>query len=393
MELLVCNDSNSNECDVQKIFFVGLCYYCNVRESPALPLKRCGGCQLVAYCSRECQKEHRSKHKYACKEFPVVNSKNVLYTTGPWKEHITGLRKRALQLPYPQMSKAVFHNPPVCNTCKETRPSQLTHCGCASVSYCSKRCAKADKIHKEACRLLGQISHSYSTSWLNDKPLRAELESYSNTLLYALRSLGNRRLGRENRRLEDLTSLDVHVITSTPLFYQDPWDEFMHELPKLKQLNLVFIMQGTALKSSFNFRLSGLSLLRCSDCEAKNRVITYSVQQMLYHMFFSSPQYTEPDVVVVYGNTHEMLPSRNSEDIHSTISYRNMTYSRDSILVLTDETEDLVRQGAKTVNAAQPVEQFGPPKMNILRGNGSNRTGQDYNEKCYFTCLRRINSK
>ena len=36
-----------------------------------------------------------------------------------------------------------------------------------------------------------------------------------------------------------------------------------------------------------------MSLGRCSDCEDDNRVINFSVQQMSYHMFFSSAQYTD----------------------------------------------------------------------------------------------------
>ena len=93
MELPVCNSNYTYDCDVQRIFFVGQCYFCNVPGSPARPLKRCGGCQLVAYCSKECQMNHRSKHKPACKEFPVVNGVNSLHTTGSWKDHIAHLRK------------------------------------------------------------------------------------------------------------------------------------------------------------------------------------------------------------------------------------------------------------------------------------------------------------
>ena len=69
-------------------FFVGLCYYCKELGGPEGILLRCSGCQLVAYCSRDCQKEDRSGHKIMCKEFPVVNGKNALYTTGPFVDHI-----------------------------------------------------------------------------------------------------------------------------------------------------------------------------------------------------------------------------------------------------------------------------------------------------------------
>ena len=142
-----------------------------------------------------------------------------------------------------------------------------------------------------------------------------------------------------------------------------------------------------------------LKLQRCKDCEVKERVITYSVrQQSEYHMFFSSEEYTEPDVVVVYGNAYEMNSSPSEEElenVHSEISYRNMTYSRDTVLVLMDESKpELVRQGAKAVNAARTVDQLVPPQINPFKGFGSNRADVDSivpisNEKSYFTCLRR----
>ena len=80
---------------------------------------------------------------------------------------------------------------------------------------------------------------------------------------------------------------------------------FMHLLPKLKQINVIFILQGKSFTETFGHNYA-FYLKRCSDCEDKNRVITYSVKQMLYHMFFSSHQYTILDVSVVYGNTEEM---------------------------------------------------------------------------------------
>ena len=72
-------------------FYSGLCYNCSVPRTNR-PLQRCGGCQLVAYCCRECQKDDWSEHKIVCKEFPAIKGKNVLYTKGSWKEHIAGLR-------------------------------------------------------------------------------------------------------------------------------------------------------------------------------------------------------------------------------------------------------------------------------------------------------------
>ena len=225
-----------------------------------------------------------------------------------------------------------------------------------------------------------------------DMYLVRERFSYPMSLLYALQSLPERRLNSDSRSLEDLTTLNVHVITSIPLFDSESWEVFMHRLPKLRQLNIVFILQGRSFRQSFSL-LSSMMYNRCNDCADKDRVMTFSVQQMLYHMFFSTLEYTEPDVVVVYGNGHEM--SEVGEDgIHSEISYRNMTQSRDTVLVLMDATKDLVRQGARAVDAAQPVDQLVPVQANPLCGFSTNRAEMDsnpsiINEKAYYTCLRR----
>ena len=216
------------------------------------------------------------------------------------------------------------------------------------------------------------------------------------TLLYALQELpGPGLLGPEQSSLEDLTSLTVHVVTSSPLFHMDPWDILLHHLPNLKELNVVFVMQGKGFKDSFNMN-NGLPWGRCKDCRAKKRVLTYSIRQMLYQMFFSSAQFTEPDVVVVYGNMAEMSGSSSREEdvLHSQISYSNMTYSQDTVLVLTDVTQDLVNQGVRAVNDARPVHQLLASQINPLRGFTSDRADIDSNspisnERSYFTCLRR----
>ena len=55
-------------------FYVSLCWYCMLPGSMKQPLQRCGGCELLAYCNRDCQKPDRPFHKNICKEFPVVKT-------------------------------------------------------------------------------------------------------------------------------------------------------------------------------------------------------------------------------------------------------------------------------------------------------------------------------
>ncbi|CAL4077081.1 unnamed protein product [Meganyctiphanes norvegica] len=402
-----------------RTFFVGRCYFCH--GCPPHRLLRCGGCQLVAYCSRDCQKHDRNVHKYVCKEFPVHDGKNVLYTTRPWKEHITGLRERAACIPYAETAaKPIFCNPRVCRNCREARQDILFNCVCASVSYCSKMCEEADKQHKKYCSLLDQIVRAWAnppssrdnshipkfkvlTAWsdviyseyLKDGfkySIHNEWLSYSMSLLYALQMLPKRRLGYDNRPLEELTTLEVHVVTSNPPLSSEYWEMFMHQLPKLKQLNVVYIIQGRPSRRFVDLNME-MNLHRCVVCIIMNRVITYSVHQMQYHLFFSSEEYTEPNVVVVYGNEQEMSSSEEGY-IHSEISYRNMTHSRSTVLVLTDITNNLVSQGVRAVKTARSINLLVSPQIKQFRGFSSNRTDIDsdtavINEKNYFACLRR----
>ena len=452
-ELPICNGIYTNETDSSgfldgvrqfftkyiqeyRAFFVGLCYHCYADGN----LQRCGGCQLVAYCSRDCQKEDRKSHKYVCKEFPLVAGKNALYTKWSWKKHIADLRKRAAQLPDAGVAaaKPIFRNPRVCHnhTCRESRPDYLMDCVCECVCYCSSECARADYNHQQYCQELyhfPQLHAIFKLQPVKDLPsmkarslcekftplshmsdifplrrfecyetyskLRIVLEHlyYPMCLMSALQKLPERRLGQRHLPLEDLTTLDIHVVTSSPLFDSEAWEVFMHRLPKLKQLNVVFVMQGKGFKDSFILNnLATLSLRRCSDCEVKNRIITYSVKQMHYHMYFSSQDYTTPDVVVVYDNSYEMMSTTKgyTGDIHSEISYRNMTYDRSTVLVLIDTTKDLVEQGIRSVNISRPVHQLVSPQINPITGYCGNQADIDSdtpltNDKHYFTCLRR----
>ncbi len=44
------------------------CASCGIAENDDIKLKKCTACYLVRYCSIKCQKEHRPKHKRACKK-------------------------------------------------------------------------------------------------------------------------------------------------------------------------------------------------------------------------------------------------------------------------------------------------------------------------------------
>lgn len=118
-------------------------------------------------------------------------------------------------------------------------------------------------------------------------------------------------------------------------------------VPGLKKLNLTFIVQEDedfkkTIKSPVN-KLSG------------NRIVTYAIKHMLYHMFYSTDEFIEPDAVVILDNADTML--RSEDELHREISYRNITSKARTALVLVDRTEKQLDRGVKAVNESRPVDQ------------------------------------
>ena len=47
---------------------ISCCASCGIAEIDDIKLKDCDGCDLVRYCSDECQQDHKSEHEEACKK-------------------------------------------------------------------------------------------------------------------------------------------------------------------------------------------------------------------------------------------------------------------------------------------------------------------------------------
>ena len=47
---------------------ISCCASCGIAEIDDIKLMPCDGCDLVRYCSDECQIEHKSEHQDACKK-------------------------------------------------------------------------------------------------------------------------------------------------------------------------------------------------------------------------------------------------------------------------------------------------------------------------------------
>ena len=73
--------------------------------------------------------------------------------------------------------------------------------------------------------------------------LAHERLSYPLSLLYTLQTLPGGCIGSvDDRPLEDLSSLTVHLVNSSPLFDPKAWESIIHRLPKLKKSTIIIII-------------------------------------------------------------------------------------------------------------------------------------------------------
>jgi hypothetical protein len=56
-----------------------VCSSCGIAEVDDINLKDCGACDLVRYCSEECQHEHLPKHEQTCKERAAEIRDEILF--------------------------------------------------------------------------------------------------------------------------------------------------------------------------------------------------------------------------------------------------------------------------------------------------------------------------
>ncbi|CAL4113886.1 unnamed protein product [Meganyctiphanes norvegica] len=419
-------------------FFAGSCACCYAYTGKNQPLSHCSGCQLLAYCSKECQKMDWLCHKPICKLFPVKNGVNVLseahkLNKDARKLYIKQLTKNACDVvndieirggknPLYRQTQDMFYWGRVCNICKEARVDKLTDCICHCVSYCSETHRKADKAHKEECNdlLLYARTMSYflrnakdmnlpmntevdkeyqpltemefNVSSMKDEWLDAKLSilserlSYPLTILYALQESG---LGTNKSPVENASSLSINVVSPMPMLDSGMWEFLMHRLPNLNEMHIVFIGRYIDVSNRFNIDITN-KLERCTACKLRKRLITYSIYLEHYEMYFSSMEYIEPDVIAVFN--YKDLSPYGDNNFHSETSYLNMTYDEDTLIILTDSDCEKVKEGIQLINEARPVDVVMPAICNPFRGFGSVRTTHKIsiiNDRDYMACVRR----
>jgi len=85
------------------------CANCGKLGSDAVKLKNCTACRLVKYCSVDCQRAHRKKHKKACKKRAAELKDEQLYSQGHERPEGDFCPICTLPIPLPTDEHAFFN--------------------------------------------------------------------------------------------------------------------------------------------------------------------------------------------------------------------------------------------------------------------------------------------
>ena len=108
-----------------------MCAFCGIAGIDNVKLKDCSACHLVKYCGVNCQKEHRPKHKKAC------------------KKRAAELRDELL---FKQPERSCYGDCPICCLPVPLDPSESIFTSCCSKSVC-KGCSLANQDQEAERRL------------------------------------------------------------------------------------------------------------------------------------------------------------------------------------------------------------------------------------------------
>ncbi|CAL4161431.1 unnamed protein product, partial [Meganyctiphanes norvegica] len=325
--------------------------------------------------------------------------------------------------------------------CTVTAINLLFCCKCLEVCYCSKGHQEDDTEHRQICNktyimmnsytrnnstlsipymkaypatneyrplrggktqiaenIISEITEAVVTEDIVDKWTKTQVEILSDrlampfTILYCLQKLG---VGQLCTPLAKVTTLNIHLMTALPLFDLQMWELLLHRLPELKNLNITYVGCAGLNWHPNNVHNTMLKLERCKDCEKKDRIVSIKVLLSHYHMYFSSEDYIEPDVVAIFGYNKKLLDSKSvdKEDVNELTSLRNMTYNKDTLLIVTDHEDLWLKLATSEINNARPIDILLPIFINPLKAEGHienmKKHGKRFNILRYLTCVQK----
>lgn len=335
----------------RKTFYPNACHLCKdfgVKLNSTI--KRCSGCGLISYCTKEHQAADWPQHKEICKIINKIRNKSssifTLMKENDVIDKIEWLRMRLslvkwisckLDRKLEKFEQQMFLYPRNCLVCHDTDPAVLVDCQkCPGYSFCQRHINNDDNHECDKmslCQYLdvhsnillshnssGKIPEYFNTTFNlsssvdqflkqsnksiktdEQQPVMDNVRTYLHaantdeltgplTLLYGL--------GKLNYKFTN--QLLIHVIGATMRDVQSLWEILFHhhESRILDVVQMVFVGRDLPETQQYDYN--------CVECKKRNVRIEYKRESSSYREFVDSKRYTKPDVVVGYNlSVHE----------------------------------------------------------------------------------------
>lgn len=402
---MVITDSDSDSDDEtvefqfkpRRVFVNNLCSIC------MLPSKLlCENCKMVTYCSDQHKSEDTRKHEEFCKflsevcteSFPIAKHlRPDQYRE--FRVQLIGIMENAIKRRLELWEREVLLYPRICNECWNFS-DQLHLCSTCNVDLC---CRHLEEEHNKWCNDLSvfnkilalQQKHGYVNPQLprslesdccilpkNFDSLLRRLYDNSNyykdmdcytystltqmttnplTVLFALQnSIPNWRI---------IDSLVIHIVGAEFQFECSSlqvWERvFLHLLPNLRKLNLVFVGPELCLPKVPIELLSKVRL--CGECRKSNRSVKVEFQAgKVYHDFATSQDSGCVDLICLFNpGLYRSTGFAGQDTWLETIRVINKSKA---IVVATAYTEYEMPKDIERIRSVGDIEMFVEPQKN-----------------------------
>lgn len=131
-------------------FYPNICHVCNCHDSQ-VPLKKCGNCKMIYYCSQEHQKVHWPLHKAFCKNISSLTLVSKDKNIDTKMNLIISMEKKMKRKLEPYENEMIEYQK-FCEVCLEEDVNSLENCPrCPHANFCKDH--QEDPAHDEFCSL------------------------------------------------------------------------------------------------------------------------------------------------------------------------------------------------------------------------------------------------
>ncbi|CAG5006710.1 unnamed protein product [Parnassius apollo] len=347
----------------RKVFLASICHVCR-KDLKQLRLP-CKFCNLVFYCNQKHKDEDWPRHQSLCFAVStIVHLKDQKHIYADAK-NMSGQNYRLIRMQMilscekvlkrkllPWEQEALLY-PRICADvqCREWRQSKLKDCeGCGQVSYCIEHPEHLSPNHQRWCKSYAlyqkMVLYQQSKGRLMPKlPGKVMMDDYviPEKINEVLASMYDEKIDMSDIQYAALTQLatapltaaychqiyrqavnysngvnkrstfTIHAVGADLQFEADSlnkWEVFfLHLKPDVKDLRVALI--GTELNPS-NLPLDLLGKMKlCDHCHTSKRRVQFSFQDKSYHEYWSSDDFTVPDIVCAFNPNIQRSSSYN----------------------------------------------------------------------------------